>query len=78
MIHDPDEIARRTRRTLRMVTEGLIRSVGGKNLPVTCDSVLLHGDTPGALALAGRIRAQLLAADVEITRLDAVLTARSA
>ncbi|MER6157076.1 5-oxoprolinase subunit PxpA [Streptomyces sp. NPDC001868] len=75
VIHDPDEIARRT---LRMVTEGVVRSVGGKDLPVICDTVLLHGDTPGAIALAGRVRAQLLAAGVEITHLDAVLTARGA
>lgn len=75
VIHDPDEIARRT---LRMVTEGVVRSVGGKDLPVICDTILLHGDTPGAIALAGRVRAQLLAAGVEITHLDAVLTARGA
>ncbi|MBZ3905795.1 MULTISPECIES: LamB/YcsF family protein [Streptomyces] len=75
VIHDPDEIARRT---LRMVTEGVVRSVGGKDLPVGCDTVLLHGDTPGAIALAGRVRAQLLAAGVGITHLDAVLHARGA
>lgn len=69
VIHDPGEIARRT---LRMVTEGVIRSVGGRDIPVACDTVLLHGDTPGAIALAGRIRAQLLAAGVEIARLDEV------
>ncbi|MFF3332822.1 LamB/YcsF family protein [Streptomyces sp. NPDC002888] len=73
VIHDPDEIARRT---LRMVTEGVIRSADGTDVPVTCDTVLLHGDTPGAIALAGRIREQLLAADVKITSLDAVLSCK--
>ncbi|MEV7385439.1 MULTISPECIES: 5-oxoprolinase subunit PxpA [unclassified Streptomyces] len=70
VIHDADEIARRT---LRMVREGVVRSVGGRDVPVECHTVLLHGDTPGALALATRIRAELLAADVEITGLDEVL-----
>ncbi|MFJ9704890.1 LamB/YcsF family protein [Streptomyces sp. NPDC101234] len=70
VIHDADEIARRT---LRMVREGVVRSVGGRDVPVECHTVLLHGDTPGALALATRIRAELLAADVEITDLDEVL-----
>ncbi|MFI6374336.1 LamB/YcsF family protein [Streptomyces sp. NPDC050546] len=71
VIHDPDEVARRT---LRMVTEGVIRSADGKDIPVVCDTVLLHGDSPGAIALAGRIRAELLAAGVEITSLDKVLS----
>ncbi|GAA4310779.1 5-oxoprolinase subunit PxpA [Streptomyces venetus] len=75
VIHDPDEIARRT---LRMVTEGVIRSAGGKDLAVGCDTVLLHGDTPGAIALAGRIREQLLAAGVRITSLDDVLSGKGA
>ncbi|QWB21535.1 MULTISPECIES: LamB/YcsF family protein [Streptomyces] len=71
VVHDPDEVARRT---LRMVTEGVIRSAGGKDIPVACDTVLLHGDSPGAIALAGRIRRELLAAGVEITSLDKVLS----
>ncbi|MFJ1575178.1 LamB/YcsF family protein [Streptomyces sp. NPDC088182] len=71
VIHDPDEVSRRT---LRMVTEGVIRSVDGTDIPVTCDTVLLHGDSPGAIALAGRVREGLLAAGVTITSLDAVLS----
>ncbi|MGW0866377.1 LamB/YcsF family protein [Streptomyces sp. NPDC002611] len=75
VVHDPDEVARRT---LRMVTEGVIRSVGGKDIPVACDTVLLHGDSPGAIALAGRIRRELLAAGVEISSLDKVLSGTGA
>ncbi|MFJ1912000.1 LamB/YcsF family protein [Streptomyces sp. NPDC088147] len=71
VIHDLDEVSRRT---LRMVTEGVIRSVDGTDVPVTCDTVLLHGDSPGAIALAGRVREGLLAAGVTITSLDAVLS----
>ncbi|MCG7206575.1 LamB/YcsF family protein [Streptomyces arenae] len=71
VIHDADEIALRT---VRMVTEGVIRSADGTDLPIDCDTVLLHGDTPGALALARRIREQLLAAGVEFARLDDVLS----
>ncbi|NEA98048.1 5-oxoprolinase subunit PxpA [Streptomyces sp. SID13726] len=75
VIHDAEEIARRT---LRMVTEGVIRSVGGRDVPVDCDTVLLHGDTPGALALAARVREQLLAAGVKFAALDEVLDAKGA
>jgi UPF0271 protein len=59
-----------------MVTEGLIRSVDDTDIQVACDTVLLHGDSPGAIALAGRIREQLLAAGVEITSLDKVLSGK--
>jgi UPF0271 protein len=74
VIHDEDEIAART---TRMVTEGVIRSVGGRDLPVVCDTVLLHGDTPGAISLAHRVRKELIAAGVTITRLNAVLDEHS-
>lgn len=73
VIHDPDEIARRT---LRMVTDSVIRSAAGQDIPVACDTVLLHGDTPGALALAGRVRDELRAAGVRITGLDEVLSGK--
>lgn len=66
VIHDETEIAERT---VRMVTEGVIRSVGGQDIPVDCDTVLLHGDTPGAVALAYRVREELLSAGVTIAPL---------
>ena len=73
VLHDETEIAART---VRMVTDGVIRSVGGRDIPVDCDTVLLHGDTPGAVALARRVRADLLAAGVRIAPLAEVLAAR--
>ncbi|WP_326692097.1 MULTISPECIES: 5-oxoprolinase subunit PxpA [unclassified Streptomyces] len=75
VIQDPAEIARRT---LRMVTEGVIRSVGGHDLQVACDTVLLHGDTPGALSVARRIREQLVSAGVGIAPLPEVLSGKAA
>lgn len=70
VIHDEAEIAERT---VRMVTEGVVRTVGGRDIPVECDTVLLHGDTPGALALAHRVRKEMLAAGVAIAPLSEVL-----
>jgi 5-oxoprolinase (ATP-hydrolysing) subunit A len=74
VIHDEAEIAERT---VRMVTEGVVRSTGGHDLPVECDTVLLHGDTPGALALAHRVRKELLAAGVVIAPLADVLNSKA-
>lgn len=70
VLHDPSEIADRT---VRMVTEGVIATVGGDDLPVAADTILLHGDNPGAVDLARRIRRDLIGAGVEIKPLDQVL-----
>jgi 5-oxoprolinase (ATP-hydrolysing) subunit A len=75
VLHDERDIAERT---VRMVTEGMIRSVGGRDVPVGCDTVLVHGDTPGAVSLARLIRKELLAAGVSIAALAEMLGAPSA
>ncbi|WP_435121775.1 LamB/YcsF family protein [Amycolatopsis thermoflava] len=74
VIHAPDEIARRT---VRMVTDGVIRTVDGTDLPVECDTVLVHGDTAGAISLARRIRDELTRAGVVIAALTEVLASRA-
>lgn len=66
VIHDSDEIRRRT---VRMVVDGVIESRGGVLIPVACDTVLVHGDTDGAVALAKQIRGGLEEAGVEIAPL---------
>jgi 5-oxoprolinase (ATP-hydrolysing) subunit A len=43
----------------RMVTEGLVRSAGGKDVPVQADTLCIHGDQPDALAFVKRIRSEL-------------------
>ena len=68
VIHDVDEIARRT---VRMVRDGVIDSRGGRQIPVAADTVLLHGDSPEAVATSRRIREELTRAGVVIAPLDA-------
>lgn len=51
---------------LRMLEEGRLLSVGGRVLEVDIDSVCLHGDTPGAVAMARHLRHGLEAAGHEI------------
>ena len=70
VLHDPGEIAERT---VRMVLEGVIRAQNGADVPVDCDTVLLHGDTPGAIETARRVRAELSAAGVVLAPLSEVL-----
>ena len=73
VIHDPSAIVDRT---IRMVCEGLIETVAGTDLPIVADTVLLHGDTPGAVQLARQVRAELENAGVRIAPLAQVLAAK--
>ena len=55
----------------RMVTEGVVRSAGGKDVRVRADTLCIHGDQPNALAFAKRIRSELTRAGVEVKALAA-------
>ena len=55
----------------RMVTEGIVRSVNGKDVRVRADTLCVHGDQPHALAFAKRIRTELASAGVEVKSLAA-------
>jgi 5-oxoprolinase (ATP-hydrolysing) subunit A len=55
----------------RMVTEGVVRSVNGKDVRVRADTLCVHGDQPHALAFAKRIRTELAGAGVEVKSLSA-------
>lgn len=63
MIEDPDVAAAQVK---RMVLEGVVRSVQGEDVPVRADTLCIHGDQPGALAFAQRIRSELAGAGVAV------------
>ncbi|TQM15856.1 LamB/YcsF family protein [Pseudonocardia kunmingensis] len=61
LLHDPAEV---TARVLRMVTEGVVTAVDGSDVRVRAESACVHGDSPGAVAMATAVRAGLDAAGV--------------
>lgn len=63
VLHDPAVAAPRM---VRFVQEGAIESVNGKKIPVPMDSICVHGDSPGAVAMANAIRAALTEAGIDI------------
>jgi UPF0271 protein len=65
MIEDVEQAIAQVR---RMVLEGVVRSVNGVDVPVVADTLCLHGDQPGAVVFARRIRAALLADGIAIAR----------
>ncbi|BCW38152.1 hypothetical protein StoSoilA2_42080 [Arthrobacter sp. StoSoilA2] len=73
VLHEPAEIVERT---LRMVVEGKIRCANGVDMDIDVDTVLLHGDNPGAVELARLIRSELVSAGVRVTPLAEVMDAK--
>jgi UPF0271 protein len=63
LLHDPADIAERM---VAMVTTGRLRSVDGEEIEVSARSICVHGDTPGAVAMAVALRRALIEAGVEI------------
>ena len=63
VLHDPDLIAARM---LRLATEGVLEAVDGSTLHLQADSICVHGDSPGAVAISARIREVLVAGGVAI------------
>lgn len=58
--HDPNDPEACAAAALRAVAEGRLVSVGGRELPVTADTVCVHSDTPNAVAIASAVRESLL------------------
>ena len=61
MLTDHDAVAARA---ATMVTDGKVHSAGGAQLTIRPDSVCVHGDTPGAVAMARAVREALARAGV--------------
>lgn len=60
---NPDEVGDRV---VRAITKGKVVSDNGKDVDMVCDSVCVHGDTPGAVDLAKAIVGKLEEHDIEI------------
>ena len=63
VIVDP---ARVTEQALRLAADHRVRAVDGTFLDVPVESICLHGDTPGAVALAAQVRTALQDAGIPI------------
>ena len=63
VLHDPDAVAERM---LQWVERGELPSISGRPVRIEADSICVHGDSPGAVEMARRIRARLAAAGVPL------------
>ena len=67
VIHDADQVCARI---LDMLRAGAIITAQGTHLPAPIDTICLHGDTAGAVALAQALHAALVAEGVALQAFD--------
>ncbi len=72
VLHEPDAVAERV---VRMLGDGAITCQSGRRIPARIDSVCVHGDTPGAVAMAARLRDALADAGIALRPMAAVIGA---
>ena len=65
VLDNPDLVADRM---LELVTTGTIEAIDGTRVAISAESICVHGDSPGAVAMAQNVRARLAAAGVTLTR----------
>ncbi len=63
LVTDPEVAAARA---VRLVRDGVVASVGGGDVAVDAESLCVHSDTPGAVAVATAVRTALEAADIVV------------
>ena len=63
VIHDAETVVQRV---IGMVRDQAVEAIDGTRVPLSVDTICVHGDTPGAAELAARIRAALEAANVDV------------
>lgn len=64
VLSDPDAVAQRV---LTMITDGTAVAVDGSTIDVRAESICLHGDSPGAVAMAAAVSNLLRANGIDIS-----------
>ena len=72
LLTDPDAVADQ----VLLMVEGKARAITGRMISLTVDTVCLHGDTPGAPAIAKRLRERLALAGVKTMPLEELLVSQ--
>ena len=67
VVHDTETVVERS---LKLATDGKVIAIDGTEIDFSADSICLHGDTAGAVELAGAVRGSLEAGGVAITPMD--------
>lgn len=63
VLHDPAAVAERM---VRLAGEGVIRAIDGTDVAVSAQSICVHGDSPGSVAMAAETKRMLQDAGITI------------
>jgi UPF0271 protein len=63
VLHDVDQIAERV---VSIINTGRVAAVDGSNIPISVESVCVHGDSPGAVQIAHTVRQRLESEGIEL------------
>lgn len=63
VLNDPEAVAARM---VQLVTEGTLTAIDGSTITVSADSICVHGDSPGATAMARRVREAFVEAGIDV------------
>jgi UPF0271 protein len=63
VLHEVEDVVEHV---LRLAGDGVVRAIDGSLVPVKAESICLHGDTPGAVAMAAAVRSALVDAGIRI------------
>lgn len=63
VLHDAEQIAKRM---VRLVQEGVIEAIDGSTVHIEADSICVHGDSPGAVAIARELRTRFVQEGITI------------
>lgn len=63
-----EDVAQAAAQVERMVKEGVVRALSGKEVPIVAQTLCIHGDQPGAVQFARQIRAALQAQGIVIAK----------
>ncbi len=70
VVHDEAQVIERSR---KLAVEGRVVAVDGTEIDFAADSICLHGDTAGAVKLAGAVRRELEQAGVQIKPMSEIV-----
>jgi len=63
VITDPDEVIRRG---VKIAAEGCVVAITGEEIPLTAQTLCVHGDNPQAVAMVERLHAALIDKDIAV------------
>lgn len=70
VVKDLNEVEKRV---IELLADGSVTTITGKKIKTEIESILIHSDTPGAVAMAQKVRSAIAAANARVTPLSAIL-----